>query len=190
MTDLLLLALGASLVNAHLLTGVPRACPLVGLAGRFDTTVALSLATALLTSLSLPLALAAVATVPRLPGSPALPIVLLEVALALALDGWLRLRRPLLRARLGLFLPVAALNGALFGLAVLPLVQGRTPLDALGVVTAAAAIYAVAPVCVAGLQVRLAAADVPVGFRGLPLAFLTAGLVALALAGVGGWAAR
>lgn len=190
MTDLLLLSLGASLVNVHLLTAVPRSCPLVGLAGRFDVTVALALAAALFTSVAGPLALAAAAVIPALPGAPALPLVVLEAGLALAADTWLRLRRPVLHARLGAFLPVAALNGALLGLALLPLVSGRAPLDALGAALPVALVFSVAPVCTAAMQVRLAAADVPAAFRGLPLAFVTAGLAALALAGLGGWITR
>ena len=192
MTDLLLLALGASLVNAHLLTGAARTCPLVGIAGRYDVTVALSMTSALLAIVAVPLALALArgTLASAAPGATALLFITLVVALALALDAWLRSRRPVIHGRLGAFLPVAALNGALPGLALLPAIAGREPLDALLVAIPALALFGVAPVCVAGMQVRIAAADAPAAFRGLPLAFLTAGLVALALTGLGGWVAR
>jgi electron transport complex protein RnfA len=42
----------------------------------------------------------------------------------------------------------------------------------------------VAP-CADGLRERLAAADVPLAFRGLPIVLVTAALVALALMGYG-----
>jgi electron transport complex protein RnfA len=190
MTDLLLLALGASLVNAHLLTSAPRACPLVGITGRFDAAVALSMTSALLAIIAVPLALAGSALTPPSPGATALLLVALVVALTFALDAWLRSRRPVIHGRLGTFLPVAALNGALPGLALLPAISARAPLDALGVAIPVLALFGVAPVCVAGMQVRLAAADAPAAFRGLPLAFLTVGLVALALTGLGGWVVR
>ena len=73
---------------------------------------------------------------------------------------------------------------------MLPLVSGRAPLDALVVALPVAFVFSVAPLCTAAMQVRLAGADVPAAFRGLPLAFVTAGLAALALAGLGGWTAR
>lgn len=190
MTDLLLLALGASLVNAHLLTGAPRACPLVGIAGRFDVTVSLSMTSALLAIVAVPLAIAGGTLTSARTSATALLLVALVVALALALDAWLRSRRPVIHGRLGAFLPVAALNGALPGLALLPAISARAPLDALGVAIPVLVLFGVAPVCAAGMQVRLAAADAPAAFRGLPLAVLTAGLVALALTGLGGWVAR
>lgn len=186
MTDLLLLALGASLVNAHLLTGVPRLCPLTGLVGRFDATVALVLTTLMLAAFAGPFAYALAPAMPATSSGPALVPALLVVAGALAIDGWLRVRRPVVHGRLGALVPMAAINATLLLLALLPTLAGRGPLDALAASLPVAAMYALAPVCLAGMQVRLAAADAPAAFRGLPIAFVTAGLVALALAGLGG----
>jgi electron transport complex protein RnfA len=83
-----------------------------------------------------------------------------------------------LRGRLGLLLPSALLNCAVLGAGLLA--AGRGAVGSLAVGAAAAAGYLLAAVVFAGLRERLDREWAPRAMRGLPIALLTAGLMALA----------
>lgn len=193
MTDLLLLAIGASLVNAHLLTGTAGMCPLAGVSSRFQVTTVLSLATLLVVAVAGPVACAlhvAVLAPAGLATLTPLALVVLVVAATGVLSAWARVRRPALYGLLGGLPPIVGANGALLGIALLPIVHGRAPQDAVVLATSAALVFGLVAPCADGVRERLAAADVPMAFRGLPLVVVTAGLVALALIGFAGIVTR
>jgi electron transport complex protein RnfA len=193
MTDLLLLAIGASLVYAHLLTGTAGMCPLAGVSSRFQVTTVLSLATLLVVAVAGPVAYAlhdAVLVPAGLATLTPLALVVLVVAATGVLGAWTRQRRPALHGLLGGLPAIVAANGALLGIALLPIVRGRAPLPAMILATCAALVFGLVAPCADGLRERLAAADVPLAFRGLPIVLVTAALVALALMGYGGIVTR
>jgi electron transport complex protein RnfA len=82
------------------------------------------------------------------------------------------------RGRMGLLLPHALLNCAVLGVGLLSTSPGA--LSNLAVGAAAGAGYLLAAVVFAGLRERLDREWAPGAMRGLPLALLTAGLMALA----------
>ncbi len=193
MTDLLLLAIGASLVNAHLLSGTAGTCPLAGVSSRVKVTTVLSLATLLLVAVAAPVAYAlhvAVLVPTGLAILTPLALVVLVVAATGVLSAWTRLRRPALYGLLGALPAIVAANGALLGIALLPIVRSRAPLDAVVLASSAALVFGLVAPCADGLRPRLVAADVPLAFRGLPIVLVTASLVALALMGYGGIVTR
>jgi len=188
-TDLLLLALGASLVNNFVLTQFLGLCPFVGVSRRFEAAAGMALATLFVLTLASgasyavwhwilePLGLGYLRT---------LVFILLIAAVVQATEMLVRASSPLLHELLGVFLPLITTNCAVLGVALLNLERQHGLVESLVFGAAAAAGFGLALLAFAGLRERLETADVPAVFRGTPLALITAGLMALAFMGFGG----
>ena len=193
MTDLLLLALGASLVNNFVLTQFLGLCPFVGVSRRFEAAAGMALATLFVLTLASgasysvwhwilePLGLGYLRT---------LVFILLIAAVVQVTEMLVRATSPLLHELLGVFLPLITTNCAVLGVALLNLERQHGLVESLVYGAAAAAGFGLALLAFAGLRERLETADVPAAFRGTPLALITAGLMALAFMGFGGLVAR
>ena len=93
---------------------------------------------------------------------------------------------PALYQALGIFLPLITTNCAVLGIAIL-LVQKEYNLGESVVFATATAIgFSLALVLFAGLRERLALEDVPAGMKGMPIALLTASMLAMAFMGFSG----
>jgi electron transport complex protein RnfA len=192
-TDLLLLALGASLVNNFVLTQFLGLCPFVGVSRRFEAAAGMALATLFVLTLASgasyamwhwilePLGLGYLRT---------LVFILLIAAVVQVTEMMVRASSPLLHELLGVFLPLITTNCAVLGVALLNLERQHSLIESLVFGAAAAAGFGLALLAFAGLRERLESADVPAAFRGTPLALITAGLMALAFMGFGGLVAR
>ncbi len=170
MTDLLLLAIGASLVNNFVLTQFLGLCPFVGASRRFEAAAGMALATLFVLTLASGASYAAWHWILEPLGLGylrTLVFILLIAAVVQVTEMMVRASSPLLHELLGVFLPLITTNCAVLGVALL------NPLLAF-----------------AGLRERLETADVPAAFRGTPLALITAGLMALAFMGFGGLVGR
>lgn len=193
MSDLLLLALGASLVNNFVLTQFLGLCPFVGVSRRFEAAAGMALATLFVLTLASgasyavwhwmlePLGLGYLRT---------LVFILLIAAVVQVTEMLVRASSPLLHELLGVFLPLITTNCAVLGVALLNLEKQHGLVESLVYGAAAAAGFGLALIAFAGLRERLEAADVPAAFRGTPLALITAGLMALAFMGFGGLVGR
>ena len=95
---------------------------------------------------------------------------------------------PLLQQVLGLYVPLIASNCAVLGVALLNTTASRSFVAALFYAAGAALGFGLALALFAGLRERLAYADVPVAFRGAPIAFVTAGILSLAFMAFAGFA--
>ncbi len=193
MTDLLLLALGASLVNNFVLTQFLGLCPFVGVSRRLEVAAGMALATLFVLTLASgasyatwhwvlePLGLGYLRT---------LVFILLIAAVVQVTEMLVRASSPLLHELLGVFLPLITTNCAVLGVALLNLERQHGLVESLVFGAAAAAGFGLALLAFAGLRERLETADVPAAFRGTPLALITAGLMALAFMGFGGLVGR
>jgi electron transport complex protein RnfA len=187
--DLLLLALGASLVNNFVLTQFLGLCPFVGVSRRLEVAAGMALATLFVLTLASgasyatwhwilePLGLGYLRT---------LVFILLIAAVVQVTEMLVRASSPLLHELLGVFLPLITTNCAVLGVALLNLERQHGLVESLVFGAAAAAGFGLALLAFAGLRERLETADVPAAFRGTPLALITAGLMALAFMGFGG----
>jgi electron transport complex protein RnfA len=193
MSDLLLLALGASLVNNFVLTQFLGLCPFVGVSRRFEAAAGMALATLFVLTLASgtsyaawhwllePLGLGYLRT---------LVFILLIAAVVQVTEMLVRASSPLLHELLGVFLPLITTNCAVLGVALLSLERQHGFVESLVYGAAAGVGFGVALLSLAGLRERLETCDVPAAFRGTPLALVTAGLMALAFMGFGGLVTR
>jgi electron transport complex protein RnfA len=191
MGELLLIALGAALVNNFVLVQLLGVCPFVVGSQRVEGAIGMGLAAGLV----LTIAAGATQLVERYLLRPyeleylRLFAFLAAVGIAVKLAE-LAIRRfsPLLTRVLGLYIPLVAANCAVLGVALINATASRSFVAALFYGVGAALGFGLALVLFAGLRERLAYADVPVAFRGAPIAFATAGILALAFMAFSGLA--
>jgi electron transport complex protein RnfA len=193
MSDLFLLAIGASLVNNFVLTQFLGLCPFVGVSQRFEAAAGMALATLFVLTLASgaswaawhwllePLGLGYLRT---------LVFVLLIAAVVQGAEMIVRATSPLLHELLGVFLPLITTNCAVLGVALINLERQHGFVESLIFGAAAAAGFGLALLLFAGLRERMDTTDVPAAFRGTPIALVTAGLMALAFMGFSGLVGR
>lgn len=93
---------------------------------------------------------------------------------------------PLLYQALGVFLPLITTNCAVLGIALINVTKSYTFIEATVNGFATAVGFTVALLLMAGIREKLEYADIPKAFRGLPITFITAGLLAIAFMGFSG----
>lgn len=97
-----------------------------------------------------------------------------------------KVSKPLYQA-LGIFLPLITTNCAVLGVAILAVQDPNFGLIESVLFAAANAVgFGLALATFAGLREHMDIADIPAGMKGIPIAFVTAGLLALAFMGFAG----
>lgn len=191
MGELLLIALGAALVNNFVLVQHLGVCPFLSGSQRVETALGMSL------SLGLVLTLTAGATqlVDRYVLRPyeleylrLFALLLVIGAVVLLVDGAIRRLSPLLTRMLGVYVPLVATNCAVLGVALINTAASRSFVAALFYGVGAALGFGLALTLFAALRERVAQADVPLAFRGAPITFVTAGILSLAFMAFAGFA--
>jgi electron transport complex protein RnfA len=191
MGELLLIALGAALVNNFVLVQLLGVCPFIGGSERVESAMGMSL------SIGLVLTIAAGTTqlVDRYLLRPyeleylRLFALLLVISAAVAVvDFTIRRFSPVLQRVLGLYIPLVATNCAVLGVALINTAASRSFIAALFYGVGAAAGFGLALTLFAALRERVAQADAPIAFRGAPITFVTAGILSLAFMAFAGFA--
>ena len=93
---------------------------------------------------------------------------------------------PSLYQALGVFLPLITTNCCILGVAILVIQKDYDLLQALIFSTSTAAGFWLAMVVFAGLREQMSLIETPKAMRGVPLALITAGLLAMAFMGFSG----
>ena len=93
---------------------------------------------------------------------------------------------PGLYQALGVYLPLITTNCAVLGVAILMIQKEFNLLQSVTYSVATALGFALALVLFAGIRERLEFEDVPKAFRGVPIALITAGILAMAFMGFSG----
>lgn len=94
---------------------------------------------------------------------------------------------PLLHRLLGVYLPLITTNCAVLGVALLNSNSAHNLLESALYGLGAALGFTLVLVIFAAMRERLEAADIPAPFKGTPIALITAGILAIAFMGFGGW---
>jgi electron transport complex protein RnfA len=193
MTELLLLALGASLVNNFVLSNFLGLCPFIGVSRRFEAAAGMALATLFVLTIAsgLSFSLWQWVLVPLgLEYLRTLVFILLIAGVVQFTEIMVRATSPVLHQLLGIFLPLITTNCAVLGVALLNVDRQHGLLESLVFGASAGAGFGLALLLFTTLRERLDTADVPAAFRGAPVALVTAGLMALAFMGFAGLGAR
>ncbi|MEI5640721.1 MULTISPECIES: electron transport complex subunit RsxA [unclassified Pseudoalteromonas] len=189
MTEYILLLIGTVLVNNFVLVQFLGLCPFMGVSGKLDTAVGMSLATTFVLTLAsvtsylvnqyilLPLELTFLRT---------MSFILVIAVVVQFTEMVVRKTSPTLYRLLGIFLPLITTNCAVLGVALLNIKKDHTFLESAVYGFGAAVGFSMVLVLFAALRERLAVADVPTPFKGASIAMITAGLMSLAFMGFSG----
>jgi len=191
MAELLLIALGAALVNNFVLVQMLGVCPFIAGSQRVESAFGLSLGVGLV----LTVAAGAAQLVDRYLLRPYdlsylhLFALLLVIGIVVGLvDLAIRRFSPILQRVLGLYVPVVATNCAVLGVALINTAASRSFVASLFYGAGAAIGFGIALALFAALRERVVLADVPIVFRGAPITFITAGILSLAFMAFAGFA--
>jgi electron transport complex protein RnfA len=112
--------------------------------------------------------------------------ILVIAGLVQFIEMFLRRFIPSLYSSLGIFLPLITTNCAVLGAAIVNIENGYNFIQSVAFGFSAAIGFTMAIVVFAGVRVRLAFAEPPKAFKGMPIALITAGLIAMAFMGFSG----
>ena len=181
---------GAIFVHNILLSQFLGCCPFLGVSGKVGTAKGMGLAVVFVIVLAslmtwmlynlvlVPLGLEYLYT---------LSFILVIAALVQFVEVVVKKTQPVLYKSLGIFLPLITTNCAVLGVAVINMNKGYGLVESLVNAVGASVGFLLAIVLMAGLRERIETSDtMPRCMRGLPIALVTAGLMAVAFMGFTG----
>ncbi|MCW8093074.1 electron transport complex subunit RsxA [Alteromonas sp. ASW11-130] len=189
MSDFLLLLVGTVLVNNFVLVKFLGLCPFMGVSGKLETAIGMSMATTFVLTLAsvssylietyllAPLGISYLRT---------LAFILVIAVVVQFTEMVVHKTSPTLYRLLGIFLPLITTNCAVLGVALLNLTEQHNLIESLIYGFGAALGFSLVLILFAAMRERLAAADVPVPFKGASIAMITAGLMSMAFMGFSG----
>lgn len=191
MAEYALILVSTVLVNNFVLVKFLGLCPFMGASRTLEGAIGMGLATTFVLTLSSVCSylLNAYVLVPL--GLEYLRIIALILVIASVVqftETMLRKTNPLLYQILGIFLPLITTNCAVLGVALLSIREQQSFTESAVFGFGAATGFSVVLVLFAAIRERLASADVPVPFKGAPIALVTAGLMSMAFMGFSGLA--
>ena len=187
--NLLTILVGGLLVNNFVMNRFLGCCPFLGVSKQYDTAKGMSMAVIFVMTLAsfitwfvqhlilVPLHLEFMQTV---------AFILVIAGLVQFVEMFLKKNIPTLYTALGVYLPLITTNCAVLGVAILMIQKEFNLLQSVTYSVATALGFALALVLFAGIRERLDFEDVPKAFKGIPIALITAGILAMAFMGFSG----
>ena len=194
MEELLLIAVGAALVNNVVLSQFLGLCPFLGVSKKVETAAGMGGAvifvltiSSFITSLIYKFILANDAILNgRLVYLQTIVFILVIAALVQFVEMLLKKMMPPLYNALGVYLPLITINCAVLGVALKNVLKDYGILASVVNGFATAVGFTIAIVIMAGIREKTEHNDVPESFRGMPIVLVTAGLMAIAFFGFSG----
>lgn len=189
MEHLLLLFVGAALVNNIVLSRFLGICPFMGVSKSTETAIGMSLSVAFVMTISsavsflidkyilVPLSLEYLRTI---------VFILIIASLVQFVEMVIEKTLPELYSGLGIYLPLITTNCAVLGVALLNVQFQYNFIEMLIFSFGTAAGFGLALILFAGLRERIAYSTVPKYFQGMPIVFIMAGILSLAFMGFSG----
>ena len=184
--SLIAIIIGAIFVNNVVLSQFLGICPFLGVSSKVNTSLGMGMAVTFVMALSsiVTWCLQTYILVPFcIEFMQTIVFILVIAALVQMVEIVLKKVSPALYQALGIFLPLITTNCAVLGVAILMVQKDMDLLTGVIYSVATALGFALALVLFAGIRERLEVEDVPTAFRGVPIALITAGLLAMAFMG-------
>lgn len=178
--------IGAIFVNNVVLSQFLGICPFLGVSSKVDTSLGMGMAVTFVMALSsiVTWALQRYILVPfGIEYMQTIVFILVIAALVQMVEIVLKKVSPSLYQALGIFLPLITTNCAVLGVAIIAVQKDFDLLTSVIYSVSIAIGFAIALVLFAGIRERLETEDVPQAMRGVPIALITAGLLAMAFMG-------
>ena len=181
--------IGAIFVNNVVLAQVLGICPFLGVSSKVETSLGMGAAVTFV------MALTALVCWPLqqyvlnpfdIGYMQTIVFILVIASLVQMVEIILKKVSPSLYQALGVFLPLITTNCAVLGVAITMIQKEFTLLQSVAFSISTAIGFALALVLFAGIRERLDFEDVPAAFKGVPIALVTAGILAMAFMGFSG----
>jgi len=189
MQEYVLILISTVLVNNFVLVKFLGLCPFMGVSKKTDAALGMGLATTFVLTLSSVLSYIIYSYLLQPFGLEYLQTIAFILAIA-AVVGFTEMAvhktSPTLYQVLGIYLPLITTNCAVLGVALLNVTENNNFLESAFFGFGAAVGFTLVMVLFASLRERIDASDVPVPFKGAPIALITAGLMSMAFMGFGG----
>ena len=189
MKELLLILIGAALVNNVVLSQFLGLCPFLGVSKRTETaagmgaavlfviTIASAITSLIYTGILEKLGLEYLQTI---------VFILVIAALVQLVEMVLKKKMPSLYNSLGVYLPLITTNCAVLGVALKNVQNGYGLLESVIYGIGISIGFFIAIVIMAGIRERIEFNEIPKSFKGMPIVLVTAGLMAIAFIGFSG----
>jgi len=187
--ELFVIFVGAVLVNNLVLARFLGICPFFGVSKKVETAIGMSLAVTFVMAVAGVITWIVQYTVLDKFGLQYLQtivFILIIASLVQFVEMVIEKTSPDLYQSLGIFLPLITTNCAILGAAIINIQVGYTFVQMLVFTIGSALGFGLALVLFAGIRERIDLSDIPYYFRGMPIAFITAGILALAFMGFSG----
>ena len=187
--NLVLIIIVAIFVNNVVLAQVLGICPFLGVSKKVDTASGMGMAvTAVLVVATIVTYLIQVYVLNTfgLEYLQTIAFILVIAALVQMIEMILKKTMPALYQALGVFLPLITTNCCILGVAILVIQKDYDLLEGIIYALSTGIGFLLAMVLFAGLREQLDLVDVPKPFRGVPIALVTASLLAMAFMGFSG----
>jgi len=187
--DYFVIIISAIFVSNIVLTQFLGICPFLGVSTRISTSIGMGGAVLFVMTLAtmttwifqyyilIPYGLEFMQTI---------VFILVIAALVQMVEIMLKKVSPALYQALGIFLPLITTNCAVLGVAILTMQKHFNLLEGVVFAISTAIGYTMALVIFAGIREHLDLIEVPKGMRGIPIALVTAGILAMAFMGFTG----
>ena len=181
--------IGSIFVNNVVLSQFLGICPFLGVSSKVETSMGMGAAVTFVMALSavvtwliqtyilVPFGIAYMQTI---------VFILVIAALVQMVEIVLKKVSPSLYQALGIFLPLITTNCAVLGVAILMIQKEFSLLQGVAYNVATALGFALALVIFAGLRERIEFEEAPKAFQGVPIALITASILAMAFMGFSG----
>jgi electron transport complex protein RnfA len=191
MHELLLIVLANGLVNNVVLSRFLGLCSFMGVTNKIESAIGMSMATTFVITVSSCVSWVlnyAVLDPLGLGYLRLISFIMVIASLVQLTELFVAKYSPELYRTLGIFLPLITTNCAVLGVALLVIEEDLSFIKCLFFSFSSALGYSLVMVLFSGLRERQERAQLPDLFRGVPLNFITAGILALSFAGFAGLA--
>jgi len=180
------IVIGAIFVNNVVLSQFLGICPFLGVSSKVETSLGMGMAVTFVMALSsvVTWAIQNYILVPfGIEYMQTITFILVIAALVQMVEIVLKKMSPALYQALGIFLPLITTNCAVLGVAIIAVQKDFDLLTSVIYSVATALGFALALILFAGIRERLEVEDTPKAMQGVPIALITAGLLAMAFMG-------
>ncbi len=185
--------IGSIFVNNVVLSQFLGICPFLGVSSKVETSMGMSAAVTFVMAIASIVAWLIQTYVLEALGieyMQTIVFILVIAALVQAVEIILKKVSPSLYQALGIFLPLITTNCAVLGVAILMVQKDLSLIQGVVYSVSTALGFGVALVLFAGIRERLEFEQMPKAFRGIPIALITAGILAMAFIGFTGLVER
>lgn len=189
MPTLVIIVISAIFVNNIVLSQFLGICPFLGVSKKIDTAIGMSGAVAFVMTIATIvtyLIQTYVLDAFGLQFLQTITFILVIAALVQLVEIILKKVSPSLYQALGVFLPLITTNCAILGVALLVIQKDFNMLESVVYAIATSVGFGVALILFAGIREQIDLNDSPKGVEGMPLALISAGLLAMAFMGFSG----